>query len=689
MRAAAPRRSRYRRPLVRLGPSILAVLVVLGVALPAFAQTAPPPAVRLNKYSTYERDAIDDALEYLHAVEDHAPEGKIVEGFDIITLEVFEKRDLVPGVTTIFNVFHATTKPYVIEREILLRRGEPFRQPLVDDTIRNLRGLFQLSLVLTLTTKGSGPDKVRLVVITKDVWSLRPNWNIQLTNGGIQLLTAQPAEINLAGTHQTVNGNFVLQPNSLLLGAGYINPRLLGTRIYTQGAANIILNLPTGEPEGSTGGVVIGQPLYSPLVDWAWDAQATWSDQVQRRYVNASLGCYPSPTQGTCASAVIAGKAVPFAYRAMQFDNQYTLTRSFGWTTKHDFSLGVQVNAQGYPSTLPQLDAAYPPLSVFSTGGGYDPKIAQAFINANVPLTDNRVGPFLQYHTYSKSYARLLDFDTIGLQEDFRLGHDIYANVYPVVQALGSTRNFVGFDVAAQYTVKMGDGLVRAAVESITEVQTSDRCGPSGSPLPGAASLVTGPVCDASIDPALHIVSPTMLVGRFVFDGHFLYRFTNYLNQNEFLGGDTRLRGYPANYFTGHDILDENLEFRTRSIDILTAQLALVAFYDVGAAFNTLTAAPGTSCRPTGGSASQNLCPVQGIGTGLRILFPQLDRIVFRTDLGFPVGEGRNLPGVTPVSFFFSLGQAFTVPQVSPGTGTGLTLPQISGSPTTALSPPP
>jgi hypothetical protein len=669
---------------VRLGPSILAVLVVLGVALPVFAQTAPPPALRLNKYSSYERDAIDDALEYLHAVEDHAPEGKIVEGFDIITLEVFEKRDLVPGVTTIFNVFHATTKPYVIEREILLRRGEPFRQPLVDDTIRNLRGLVQLSLVLTLATKGSGPDKVRLVVITKDVWSLRPNWNIQYGTGGLQSLSAQPAEINLAGTHQTVNGNFLLQPNSLLLGGGYINPRLLGTRIYTQGGVNIILNLPTGRAEGSTGGVVIGQPLYSPLVDWAWDAQITWSDQVQRRYVNASLGCYPTQQPGACPAAVVAGVAVPFAYRGQQFDNQYTLTRSFGWTTKHDISLGVQINAQGYPATPDQLEAAYPPLSVFSTGGGYDRKIAQQFIDANVPLTDNRVGPFLQYHTYSKRYARLLDFDTIGLQEDFRLGHDLYANVYPVVKALGSTRDFVGFDVAAQYTIKMGDGLVRAAVESITEVQTSDAC-----PVVPGRTLVNGPVCDASIDPALHIVSPTMLVGRFVFDGHFLYRFTNYLNQNEFLGGDTRLRGYPANFFTGNDVLDENLEFRTRSIDVFSAQLALVAFYDVGAAFNGLTAAAGTSCRPVGSAPSQNFCPVQGIGTGLRILFPQLDRIVFRTDLGFPVGEGRNLPGVTPVSFFFSLGQAFTVPQVSPGTGTGLTLPQISGSPTTALSPPP
>jgi hypothetical protein len=79
------------------------------------------------------------------------------------------------------------------------------------------------------------------------------------------------------------------------------------------------------------------------------------------------------------------------------------------------------------------------------------------------------------------------------------------------------------------------------------------------------------------------------------------------------------------------------------------------------------------------------------VGTGLRVLFPEFDRVVFRADLGFPVGAGRDLPGVTPVSFFLSLGQAFTVPGLSPGTGTGSTvqLPQISGSPTTALPPPP
>jgi hypothetical protein len=55
------------------------------------------------------------------------------------------------------------------------------------------------------------------------------------------------------------------------------------------------------------------------------------------------------------------------------------------------------------------------------------------------------------------------------------------------------------------------------------------------------------------------------------------------------------------------------------------------------------------------------------------------------------LGVGRDLPGVTPFSFFVSLGQAFTAPVVSPSSGTGSTVatPGLSGSPTTALTPPP
>lgn len=655
---------------MRIGPVILGTLLGaaawLGGAVGATAQpAAPPPAMRLNSYSAYERQAIDDALVFLGATEDTTPEGKTLEGFDILTLEVFEKRDPVPGFV---NIFHATTRHYVIQREILLRAGQSYRQSLIDDSVRNLRALPQLSLVLTLAVSGSAPDRVRLVVITKDVWSLRPNWDLQLTSGGLQSLSAQPAETNLAGTHQIVSGNFILQPESLTLGLAYANPRLAGTHLLVQPSANVILNEPTGKLEGSYGGLVVGQPLYSPLTDWAWDAEVAWVDFIYRRYINAALGFY-SDTQ--------TGKSVPFAFRASQYDTQYTLTRSFGWTTKHDVTVGISVDRNDYPATPRELVTAFP-------SGTYDARTMQDFISNYVPVSDSRVGPFLQYHTYSKSYARVLDFDTLGLQEDFRLGHDVFLNVYPVFHALGSSRDFVGFDGAAQYTAQMGDGLARIAVESIAEVQTGGEC-PShvGERAPG------GPVCDASIEPALHLVSPTALIGRFVFDAHLLYRFSNALNQQEYLGGDTRLRGYAPNFFAGSDVVDSNLEFRTRSIDIWTAQVGLVGFYDVGDAFDTWASSKsGPSCQT---AYQTDFCPVQSLGAGLRVLFPQLDRIAFRGDIGFPLGVGRDLPGVTPFSFFVSLGQAFTAPVVSPSSGTGSTVatPGLSGSPTTALTPPP
>ena len=655
---------------------LLVVPILVVAARPARAQSVPPAALHADSYSSYEREAIDGAVKYLGAVEDPAPEGKMLEGVDIITLEVFERRDLVlPGALTFFNVFHTTSKPYVIEREVLLRRGQPYRQVLVDDSLRNLRQLVQVSVVLAIATRGHAPNRVRLVVVTKDVWSLRPNWNVQYTSGGLQLLSAQPAEMNVAGTHQIVNTNFVLQPSTLILGAGYANRRIQGNRLAIQANSNVIFNRQSGDVEGSFGSVAVGQPLFSPLDKWSWDTQSVWQDAILRRYVNAELGSYYDRA---------TGHSIPFAFRSTQFNTQYTLTRSYGWTTKNDISIGASVARVRYSTTLPDLYRALPP-------GTYDTQTAKDFLQNEVPISDNRVGPFIQYHSYSKQYVRLLDIDTLGLQEDFRLGHNVFVNAYPVVKALKSTRDFVGFDVAAQYSARMGDGLARVAVEFISEVQTDNHCAPRAN---GSVSA-TGPVCDSSIEPALHLVSPTVGFGRFVFDAHLLYRFSNYLNQISFLGGDTRLRGYPANYFAGANVLNSNFEFRTRSVDILTVQAGLVAFYDIGDAFNTWNVNAASGCKPVGTATIAALptgfCPVQAVGTGLRILFPQLDRIAFRADFGFPLGEGRNLPGVTPMSFFVTLGQAFTTPVVSPSTGTGSTVvvPGLSGSPTTTYSPPP
>jgi hypothetical protein len=597
-----------------------AAVLVAHVPHVAFAQQAPPPAERGLVYSAYEEQTIDQVLASLgnqpsHGssgapsrppVKDPAPEGKTIDHVDIVPLDVIEPRDPLPRLV---NALHFTTLKSVIRRELLVREGERFQQVLVDETLRNLRLLPQLSVVLVVATKGSTRDRVGVVVITKDVWSLRLNWNVDVTPGGVEFFEAQPSEENFLGTHQTMSGDFIYEPLTNTFGLGYVATRLGTSRIAVVASADVIVDHRSGNLQGSFGSLVAGEPLYSGLTGWAWDASVAWQDYVAHRYVNAQLSQFVDQT---------TNHSIPFEYRAREYVTTYELTRSFGWDIKHDVTLAVGIDRQQYRVDLP----------------GADPRTVADFVATDVPKGDTRVGPAIQYHTHTQRYVRVIDFDTLALQEDHRLGHDIVLRVYPSFRALGATRDVVGFYGAIQYTMAVRDGLFRVAFESRTEHEV-DR------------------IADAAIEPTAFFVSPTIAgLGRIVLDATLLYRWRNYLNQTNYLGGDDRLRGYPTNFFVGQNVVSYNVELRSRPVEVLTCQLAGVAFFDAGDAFRSI----------------ETFTPYQSVGVGLRALFPQLDRIVFRADIGIPIERPLDSLGipVPPLGFHVSFGQALLVPSVSP-----------------------
>jgi hypothetical protein len=593
----------------------------IGAPAPAHAQgTAPPPAERAHDYSDYERETIANVLGSLHASTDPAPEGKTIERIDIVPIDVFEERDPLPRW---LNVLHATTRPSIIRHEMLLREGDRFSQVLCDDTLRNLRHLVQLSLVLVVATEGSRPGTVRVVVITKDVWSLRADWDLVLVPGGLEQLSFQPSEENVAGIHHYANGLFIMDPASITLGAGYEIPRIAGSRISMDVDPAVVVNRQSGNLEGSGASLLVGQPIYSGLTGWSWDASVAYSDAISRVFVNAAQGYYLDP----------ATKAeVPVAYRARTYGAVYEVTRSLGWDVKHDITLGADVSNFIY---RPAFTA--------------DARTTADFVAAYVPTNDARIGPFIQYHSYTKRYVRLIDFETLALQEDASLGHDVVLRAFPSFHALGATYDVLAIYAAAQYSWALRDGFVRVAFASTTEPQP-DRIG------------------NAAITPTARLVTPTVLgVGRLVADGMLLYRWRDQLNIEgacagtsiyspfapcpSFLGGSNRLRGYPTNFFPGRDFAVYNLELRTRPIDVLSLEIGATAFYDSGGAFNGLG----------------NLQTYQSVGVGIRALFPWLDREVFAADIGFPLerpidpSTGAVIP---PFGFIVSFGQAFDVPSV-------------------------
>ncbi len=597
-----------------LRSALLGACIALNASAPStlYAEGEPGPAA--SGYSPYEQASIDEATARLGSRVDADPEGKVVEGVDIVTLDVIEPRDPAPGV---LNLLHATTRRYVIEREVLMNRGDPYRRFLCDESARrNLRSLPQLSLVICTATAGSSPDRVRVLVITKDVWSLRMGWDLSFIGGGLESLQLVPTETNLGGTHQIVLARYVYRPESQSLALGYRIPRLAGTRIGLAAESGIIWNR-DGHAEGSSGALAAGSPLYSAFTEWSWAATTRWRDEVIRRYRNAQLAYDPN--------------GVPWEYRTRQAAEGGYVTRSFGSTIKNDFTLGAEMNIRVFlPPELPGGANASARDDYRSLGPS--PQAIASFTASYIPTSDTRVGPFVQYRSYTSNFLRVLDFETLGLQEDFRLGHDVALRIYPISEALGSSRTFLGTYAAAQYTVPLGDGLARASIESTVEAERHR-------------------TSDGSIEADLRIVTPRLGFGRLVFDAGALNRYSNYMNRTSYLGGSGRLRGYPSNFFAGKDVVVYNLEFRSRPVEILSCQLGAAAFYDVGHAANGFG----------------RLRPRQSVGFGFRILFPQLDRVVFRGDLGFPVNPG--LDRISPLTASVAFEQAFSMPSIASRVG--------------------
>jgi hypothetical protein len=587
---------------------------VLALLLPstAFAQTTP--TTTKGAYSQYEQETIANVSKRIGSKLDAKPDGKVIESIDVYSLDVIEQRDPAPQ---FLNYLHGTTRGYVIDREVLQRPGQRYKQTLADETARNLTRLPQLSVVIVLPFEGSTPDRVRIVVITKDVWSLRLSTDFGISKGGLEYLTLLPTETNIFGTQQTILGRYTYLPESQSFGLGYRVPRLDGRWLQLVLDGNVIVNRRTGAPEGHFGAVSITRPLYSSLTEWGWTSGVAWRDEVLRRYIYAQEAAYctdpNNPTTATC---------LPFEYRARRITETTQIVRSFGWEQKNDISVGAEVNRR-----------------LYHTNGDlsrYDSGLVQQFVQAKIPVSDTRVGPFVQWRSYTTNFLRVLDFETLALQEDYRLGHDIWVRVYPVAAALGSSRTFLGTYSAAQYTLRIGkDGLARAGVESTIEAQSDQ-------------------ISDAAFGANARFMTPQLGFGRFVVDSSFLNRYRNYLNRSTLLGGDTRLRGFPTGYFQGKDAFAANVEFRSRPVEILSCQLGGVAFFDlagVGYGVDQLFAAPTTAAGL-----------YKSAGLGLRLLFPQVDRVVLRGDLGFPIGPRPS--DVGPVSFFFAFEQAFGVTTV-------------------------
>lgn len=561
-----------------------------------------------NELTGLERQTVEECAEKLGLPPelDVTPDGKLIESVDVVVLDVFDEHDPIPDW---FNIFHTMSRESVIRRELLFETGERYKAARVDETARNLRTLRQLSLVLVVALPGSAPDRVRVLVIVRDVWSLRLNTSFSVSSHGLKSFLLEPSEENLAGLHLSVGALFFLDPGAYSLGGVVRQRRILGTDLEGQFSANVIYGRRSGNAEGSFGFFSYGEPLRHATQAWAYGIGGYWRSEITRRFGdNGDPELYDDPDTAS-------QEAIPVEYHSERFVGGYEVIRSFGRTEKFDVSLGFQGDRRAYRHT---------PLA------GETPQAELAFRREYLPVSDTRFGPFAQLRTHRERYLRTSELETLGLEENYRLGPEVLLVAYPSSTILGSTRNFMGIVAGASMTFGLGDGILRAVAQNRVEYAEDGKN-------------------DADIVAQGRLTTPRLGFGRLTLDGLIRDRYENYLRRQFDLGGDTRLRGYPPAGFQysrrGPLVVALNAEFRTRSIDILSAQTGLAAFFDAGDASDHYA----------------DLHLRQSAGIGIRILFPQADRVVLRGDWAFPFTP---VPGYStfPGAFYVTFDQAFGMP---------------------------
>jgi hypothetical protein len=556
---------------------------------------------------------------------DEKPQGKRIESIEVVTLPVFEPEDPVPQ---FLNWFHVTTQNYVVEREVLMRIGSPYDQRLSDETERNLRGLRLFSVVVALPVAGSSPDSVRYVLVTKDIWSLRLGWDGRVNQGVIDYLSVSPTESNLFGTGRQLFGTLEFNRRTYSVGLGFYEPRLAGSRTRISVQGDLMFNCETGDIEGSSGSFQYSRPLYSTRTRWAYSTSVAWTDGQGPLAVTGNLGgsiCSVRAEEQTLRS-LRSGRTFylpnQYFYDSQSFTQSFT--RSFGYRYKTNLSFGLEARRLAYAGADLDSTLRTGPSDVPGDLTPQEDAAARNFYRSLIPIGDKRISPFFQVSAYENNFHRDINSETLGLQEDFAMGHGALLKLYPALESLGSSRNMLGIDALVSYALPVGTGYAKLEASHSVELSSIEQT-------------------DAQLAVSFRFTSPRMLLGRFVYDTVFIDHYLNYRNTNLAIGGTTRLRGYQTTAAVGPNYFASNIEFRTRPVEIFSVQLAAVGFYDTGDAFDSFS----------------DVELKHGVGGGIRFLAPQLDRDVFRVDIGVPV------PFDTPggeTSVIATFEQAFPVP---------------------------
>lgn len=548
------------------------------------------PVLLLTKL---ERREVDRFLEaHPELALDRAPAGKTITKIRVSNHDVFGPDT---GFLRWFNFLHVTTKEQAVLNELTLGVGDAWNQLRLDESARRLRDPVSTAVV-AIVPLVSGEGQVELLVVTRDVWSLRANsvWEIQ--ENKVTYLSVSLSENNLLGRRKLLALTFRMNQGEFFTGPVYIDKNIAGKQLDLRFRAGPIFNRGTSALEGSESVLELARPLYS--VDTKWGAGVAWSHRfaIDRSFLGPNLRTYDAPSTPE-------DDLLPYAYRIRKMTLGTSVVRAFGddrWQQR--LRIGHELSSQ-----RPALLDDFP----------MDENLRMDFADDVFPRSERVSMVYVGGELFEPRYRNIHNNQTMELAEETRMGLFGELKLGAGLKAIGSNNTFFRVTGDLGYAGALGDdGLWVVKAAGTTRLQS----GQEFEELFGLSAI------DTTTEAIFRVIGPSFGdIGRVASQVKLSALFNDTQNQFYTLGGDSGLRGYPIGFFTGDRRLIWSTELRTRPVPILFTRWGLVAFYEVGGAANSYRA----------------MDVNHDIGLGVRVLTPQINTDLFRFDAAFPISAGE------------------------------------------------
>ncbi|MEP6863311.1 MAG: hypothetical protein ABJE66_21985 [Deltaproteobacteria bacterium] len=574
-------------------------------------------------FSSLERQSIIRTLERRGLEVEPEPWGKVIQEVLVENEDVFAESNWLQ----FFNIFHYTTRETRVREELTIEKGEVWDQARVEESARRLHDPLYSSVVALIPVRSSVANAVKLLVITRDIWSLRLNTQYTFQQAALTNLSFSLSENNFLGTRDVFAAAVVMDPGAIAVGPLFIDKDFLGKHLDLRVRLDDVLtrkvtkffspvtNMQTFVPgapqglqdgtlhsEGSDATVSISKPLWSLASEWGWASSFAYRNAINRSF-NGQMDpydLYVDPDSG-----------VPFEYRSRTWSVGAGVTHQWGTTYKHQLGFGYTVSSL-HTSVLDNYTA------------NIDAASLALFEQDVFPRNEVISQPSVSYTVFQPRYTTVRNVSTYDLAEDVQLGPSFSASLAQGLTALGGDLNFTRPTITAGYIWRwLQDGFIHPSVGSSLRFQ-------AGAPHDWTT-------IDNSASASLRLATPTIAWFRIVVQGEVDTQWHNTQNGYYAIGSDSGLRGYNVNEFRSprndsSRLVKTQAELRMSPLALWVLRLGGVAFYEVGGAADSL----------------HQLKLYNDVGVGARMLVPHLSRELFRLDVAFPLQDAPNNPAFHP-----------------------------------------